>query len=364
MVLSSHENYFVNLLKILPDNIPDIYIFTTDEYKESVFPDIPKPSKYNWITQSRSESFSGFLSRASDILNNQVDLLISFPIYSTRKVFEFLKLDSNCTHLQMIFNVNLWVGKSFRVTPRIGSYLESFLRRQLITRFDGVIVEYSPIEDYLKGIITDIEVVSFVPVFFDNQSASDSNFRVTIPGHIEPVRRNYEFLIDTIEGHLQEYQNELEIHLLGSASNPEGESITDEFDRLARSGWDIKYYTDWIPIDQFENVLKTTDLIVSPIKKHKEMGAVTERYGQSKGSGVFSDAIRYGKPLALPDHYEVPPETNSIVRSYSDKEDLANIIGTALQSEGLAEPELEQLRQRFSLENQKVNFQSIISKFY
>lgn len=363
-ILSSHENYFLNILDILEDHDGEVVLFTQEKYKKILSNKQIDPERYFWVIRSESEPLSSYLSRASEIWNERVDILISFPIYGgVRDLIEYYKIDFKCIHIQMIYNINKWTGTGLRFTRRIVRYLDVFLRMQMLSRVDGVIVEYTPLKDYLDTVSSVRQSEAFAPILFEGTDYTDTTPRLTIPGKIKPERRNYEFFINVVENHLQDCQDDLEVYLLGSPGNTAGEEIVNQCEQLISSGWNIKYYNDWVPVDRFEQVLKMSDLLVSPMNRYKTVDAVTEIYGRTKGSGAFGDAIKYGKPLALPDHYEVPPEARSIVRTYSDEEDLAEVIRSNLRSGGLSEGELKQLQDRFSLEKQMDRFYEILSKF-
>ena len=98
------------------------------------------------------------------------------------------------------------------------------------------------------------------------------------------------------------------------------------------------------------------------MREIKVRNTVTGIYGRSKGSGFFDDAIRYGKLLALTDHYGILSGTKSIVRSYDNKSDLAEIMRSSVKSGGLSESKSEQLKRNFSLERQREQFYDILSR--
>lgn len=363
-ILSSHENYFLNILQILGDHDGEVILFTEKDYMHKISDKNIDSEQYSWVARSESEPLSSFLSRASEIWNERVDTLISFPFYGDVWILnEYYKTEFECTHIQMIYNINMWAGTDLRFTPRVDKYLGILLRTQMLSRVDGVIVEYTPMKEYLETVSSVQNSAAFAPILFEGTDYTDTTPRLTIPGHIEPERRNYEFFINVLESHLQDYRDELEVYLLGSPSNSAGEEIVNQCDRLNDEGWNIEYYNDWVPVEDFERVLKMSDLLVSPMNRYKTRDAVTEIYGRSKGSGAFGDAIKYGKPLALPSHYEVPPETDPIVRMYDDEKGLAGIVRSSLNSGGLSESELDQLEEQFSLEKQRERFYNILSRF-
>lgn len=362
--MSSHENYFLSILEILEDHPRDVVVFSNKSYIDKVSDKISGNGPDSWVIKSESETLDSFLSRASKIWNNTIDILISFPIYGgVIGMNKYFKLEFDCLHIQLIYNINTWTGSNIRFTPKIYNYLEVILRKRLLSRIDGIIVEYSPLRDYMKRLVSKKNIEYFTPVICKKVNPPSSKYRITVPGHIDPTRRNYGFLLDSLN-YLQDHQDVIELHLLGSPNGPEGENIVSRCDRLIKSGWSIRYHRGWVPVEQFEQVLETTGLIVSPIKNTKVNGAVTEIYGQSKGSGCFGDAIRYGKPLVLPDHYQVPPETEGFVRTYSTKDDLAELIRSSAESRVLSQSTIEKFKQKFGLKIQRSRFYEVLSRFY
>ena len=53
-----------------------------------------------------------------------------------------------------------------------------------------------------------------------------------------------------------------------------------------------------------ENLYKS-DVIISPMHMSYRSGSVTEIYTVTKGTGIFSDSIKYAKPMVVPQTYNV-----------------------------------------------------------
>jgi len=171
----------------------------------------------------------------------------------------------------------------------------------------------------------------------EKRERDNSRYVLTIPGNIDPGRRDYRTFFRTIKKHLPDYRNRLHIQLLGSPSGDHGKAITRECDFLASKGWNIEYFSDWIPVSKFESRLGESDIIVAPMKKTKQTSSVVERYGVSKGSGCFLDAIRFLCPVIVPSHYQVPPEVSKLTKQYSSPEDLANTITSIIKRQNYLE---------------------------
>jgi glycosyltransferase involved in cell wall biosynthesis len=159
---------------------------------------------------------------------------------------------------------------------------------------------------------------------------------VSVPGYIDPQRRDYNVVLDALADHLSDSANDLRIQLLGSPSGDEGREIARRCDDLASAGWDIHYHTDWIPVSEFNAKLAQSDVIVSPMRETKRISVVTEHYGVSKSSGCFLDAVKFAVPLILPAHHQVPSEVEPLVRPYDSARHLADVMWDVVTDDNLA----------------------------
>jgi hypothetical protein len=72
--------------------------------------------------------------------------------------------------------------------------------------------------------------------------------------------------------------------------------------------------------------LENADIVWAPLNCSFKAEDGVEEYGLSKSSGVFFDAIRYGKPLIIPGCIFVTQELRSQAIQYSSIHDLATLF--------------------------------------
>jgi hypothetical protein len=361
-VFHSHQNYFVNICNILNESSYNIVVFSDIEYHSKISEQINDKS-ITWVLKQGSETLSQYFKRIEKICNG-IDLLVMFPVYWVWNLMNYYRFSPNCKKVQMIYNTNLWTMSNITFTPKLYKYLELPLRRLTLSQMDAVLVEYTPMQQYLSKKI-DTDVYTFTPLLHDpsKDSGNNNNSRltITIPGHIDPNRRDYNTFLNILESQLSKYRGTLNIQLLGCPKGSGGERIINRCNKLRAQGWDIDYYKEWISISEFNKILKTSNIIAAPLQETKKVSAVTERYGSTKASGCFGDAIRYGVPLILPAHYQVPSEVEPIISKYRTQDEFAEAISNIIEEGGLSEAARSDIAERYSITQQRTRLSDIFN---
>ncbi len=113
--------------------------------------------------------------------------------------------------------------------------------------------------------------------------------------------------------------------------------------------------------------MKKTDIIISPLKLYVNSGTVSEKYSYTKGSGVYSDSIKYAKPTIVPMHYNLSDDTKDYFIKYNDKEHLKEIITSFIldknKLENLKNKTKKIVKNNYSLNKLQKQFDDIISYY-
>lgn len=196
----------------------------------------------------------------------------------------------------------------------------------------------------------------FLPIFYTKFSGKSENetYTIVIPGAVSQKRRNYNKVIKElknlelnfdnyefrrnetfVENNLQEKgssvgttQN-IEIIFLGKAQGKELEILQD-FDSstsLRMTNISIKYFTEKVPQDVFDDYMQKADILWCPIQQETEFFSQKEIYGFTKMSGNIGDAIKYGKSAIFPENYPsnysfIIPEKGSLEDFLFTKKDV------------------------------------------
>ena len=93
-----------------------------------------------------------------------------------------------------------------------------------------------------------------------------------------------------------------EIIFLGKASGKELEMLQD-FEQSKPENISIKYFTEKVPQDVFDDYMQKADVLWCPIQQETEFFSQKEIYGFTKMSGNIGDAIKFRKLAVFPENY-------------------------------------------------------------
>lgn len=140
----------------------------------------------------------------------------------------------------------------------------------------------------------------FLPIFYTKFSEKSDNpiFTIVIPGAVSQKRRDYERVLKSIKI----FRFLFEIIFLGKASGKELEMLQD-FEQSKPDNISIKYFTEKVPQDIFDNYMQKADILWCPIQQETDFFSQKEIYGTTKMSGNIGDAIKFGKLAIFPENY-------------------------------------------------------------
>jgi hypothetical protein len=140
----------------------------------------------------------------------------------------------------------------------------------------------------------------FLPIFYTKFSEKSDNpiFTIVIPGAVSQKRRDYERVLKSII----KFHFPFEIIFLGKAQGKELEMLQD-FEQSKPENISIKYFTEKVPQDVFDNFMQKADILWCPIQQETEFFSQKEIYGFTKMSGNIGDAVKFGKLAVFPEDY-------------------------------------------------------------
>ena len=140
----------------------------------------------------------------------------------------------------------------------------------------------------------------FLPIFYTKFSENSDNpiFTIVIPGAVSQKRRDYERVLKSIKN----FRFPSEIIFLGKASGKELEILQD-FEQSKPENISIKYFTEKVPQDVFDDYMQKADVLWCPIQQETEFFSQKEIYGFTKMSGNIGDAVKFGKLAVFPENY-------------------------------------------------------------
>lgn len=146
----------------------------------------------------------------------------------------------------------------------------------------------------------------YLPLFFNadftiDSKSNNSEITIVIPGSVSQQRRDYKHVLNKISRFKSE--NNFVFYFLGKARNEELK-LLKAFESKKQSNISIVYYTEKVPQETFDEVMKKANLLWCPIQQQTAFFSNQEIYGETKVSGNIGDAIKYGKLSIFPKFYE------------------------------------------------------------
>lgn len=373
----NHE--FSDLCRIAKTDKTKITAFTTSRLFLQIKEELKgKIDDYEWVIKPEQEGNVSFLRKVEKICNKRIDLVVVNSLRS----WEFLFLNPKCKKLSIISNLKWWFEdtKSFKIyfkklfdctnitdtNPMANAVSGAIVRKIILSYYDGFIVEYPPFKKNIKEMFNKKRPVYFFPnrpYEHFPQPVYDGKVRFAVPGRISDNRRNYDFLLDVFEKLFSKHKKIMELYLLGEPIGNYGKKIFARCKNLIEKGYQIYCPEGYVPVHFLENNMRKVDVIISPLRLCYRSGTVTEIYTVTKGTGIFSDSIKYAKPCIVPNSYNIADEVKTSYLTYKDGEELQRILESLIVDDRkLKKFKKEALlnSQKFSLKNMRNNFDEMV----
>ena len=336
-----HTKYLYTMAKIVKTKDTNVTIFTTPDLLSKLKTYIKNISDYEIVLKKKNESLNSFLKRVEKICNEKIDLLFVNTIQETiLDLPRFIGFKPKCKMILTIHSVNSWFSmkpeldlkKIFRTVDT--NLSKPLIKLFILSRFDGINVIYPPIKDHIEKNIDYKKPVYKIPFGFHEKGKDigkkSDKILFVVPGQIEEHRRDYDTVLDAFEKN----GKKAGLILLGYPVGNYGKKILKKCEKLKEKGFDIKYYDSFVPEEEYNNIMKKSDFLVFPIKiQSLGLGVTKEYYGLTKGSAAVFEAIQYGKPMIVPDNFNVVEELKNSAVKYTNKEDLGNRISDLIKDD-------------------------------
>lgn len=197
-------------------------------------------------------------------------------------------------------------------------------------------------EDYERS---SEESFTFLPIFYTKflEKPKNETYTIVIPGAVSQKRRDYEKIIKElknlelnfdesefrrnetfVENNEQRKESsvgtkqKIQVIFLGKAQGKELQMLQD-FEQSKPENISIKYFTEKVPQDVFDDYMQKADVLWCPIQQETEFFSQKEIYGFTKMSGNIGDAVKFGKLAIFPENY--PSKYSFIIPEKGNIED-------------------------------------------
>ena len=337
--IHTHVKYLHTLAKICKTKKSNVTIFTTKDIFSKLETYLKNKSEYEIVLKKEREGISSFLKRVKKICNEKIDLLFvnTFQL-SCFYLPRYIGFHPKSKMILTVHTANAWlkpkpVCNIKKIVRTIDTNLSSFIASKFILpKFAAITVIYSPIKDYiLKEGAYEKKIFTLPFYLFDDNNiykeTENKRMQIVIPGQIEEHRRDYDTILDAFEVIFKKYNELIDLCLLGYPVGMYGNRILKRCKELKDAGYNIAYFDSFVPEKVYDQIMKKVDVIVLPIKiETRGMGLIQEFYGITKGSASVFEGIQYGKPMVVPEEFNVIKELKSSTLKYANSNNLEKIL--------------------------------------
>ena len=233
------------------------------------------------------------------------------------------------SNVYYIRNANSWIFYSNHdgnFLNKILRFTSTFIKKRLLKKAQLLLVESDQIQKYLnKNVTNNVEVVPY-KYYIDSKEGFKrvGTIDIVIPGAVDLKRKPLGVVFDALSSLNFEQLNKIRIIVLG---RPVSELDLDYCISLKEKFKDsVVIFEKFISNSVFEKYIFKASFLLGSLNINHEDVYLKEIYGTTKGSGVFGQAIGYGKPLIVNKGFNVPSEIQTSTLHYQSKEDLYNIF--------------------------------------
>jgi hypothetical protein len=341
-----HIKFLHTTMRICKTSDTNVTVFTTREIFSRIETYLDDKTRYNIMLKEDDESINSFLKRVKRICDEKIDLLFVNTIeFSCMYLPHYIMFNPKSKMILTVHVANHWlkarygfnIKNIFRTMDANASIL---LRSLVLKKFNAINVIYPPIKKFVKEQTKYSKDVFVIPFnFYDkNKKTStdlkDDKIRFVIPGLIEEYRRDYHTALDVFEKLFEKYGKRIILELLGEPVGLPGKKIIERCEKLRDKGYNIKFSSGFIPEEDYDKDLSESDIIFSPLSiLTKRATGITEVYGRTEGSALPFEAIQYGKPLIIPEEFEMVEELKSSTLKYKNPVALEKLLSKLIEGE-------------------------------
>lgn len=293
--LDTHAEIALNFMELMNDT----KAFSVDYYfSEKILKTLGLQETEN-IKKVSAENILQNLSQYQ-LPNTKYDLVLIGTVHRYFNVFEKIAEKFNTSII--CHNLNFVKASNFDLLSSI--FKEDFQYRLKLLLKEGLLKKSKVYKKAKNLLVLDQTLAKGtyknLPIFYTKFSEKSDNpiFTIVIPGAVSQKRRDYERVLKSII----KFHFPFEIIFLGKAQGKELEILQD-FEQSKPENISIKYFTEKVPQDVFDDYMQKADILWCPIQQETEFLSQKELYGITKMSGNIGDAVKFVKLAVFPENY-------------------------------------------------------------
>jgi hypothetical protein len=318
------------LVRTLDTPQNELYIFTTSNM-ESVLKQMlgEKTNKYHWVIQKKTS------------------LRFAFHLFSCckRKAISYLFLNTVSYHHIYFGIICFFLKKTKSVLtihdtnnffrPKVNAsfrqIMHFFGKKVLIRNASMYATLLESTRQYIHKVYKIKKPIIVLPgaVYEEGKKTavySAKTLSLVVCGSIDPYRREYEQLFELAQ-ELENRQVISRIVLLGTAVRDYGEKIIRKCATTQMQFVQFIVYNNFVDPLEYGAQLQQCNFIFQPLKKIlQKPREQPEEYGISTCSGAFFDAVRFARPILLPEYINISHELKGHCIPYHSLHELSDYL--------------------------------------
>ena len=372
--LEGHAECLYSFCKMFENYSPKIYIFSNKAVYEEL-KNALNLENFEWQVQENGIAIQDFLEKQLTTINKCHVVLLNTV---QKQLHQYYNLTIKPPIIWRIHNANAFLDRKNNMQFQFSPYMLwkdfSYIIRELLIQtesskikkmlnfvhficFPNTIIENHVLQ---KKHLNESKIFPAIPLSCSllgfEKTEINKQFNVTITGTIDERRKDYKLVLEAFALLLPKLKRPLQLTFLGQPKGPYGHRIVKAFRELMQKYESFKFvsFQKRVPQDEFNAVMRQTDLLLAPILLQTRYKIYKEQYGLTKISGSASDVIRYMKPAIFPKAYPLNNILKNVIDTYENVEDLAFLLEKKIhQFDFLEEKQaaLQTLKQHYQPEN-------------
>lgn len=290
--LDTHAEIALNFMELMNDSTA---FFVDYYFSEKILKTLGLQETDN-IKKATPENLIQQLS------TDNYQLIIIGTVHRNFNVFEKIAEKFNTSII--CHNLNFVKASNFNLLTSI--FKEDFQYRLKLLLKEGLLRKSEVYQKAKNLLVLDENLAkenyNNLPIFYTKffEKPDNETFTIVIPGAVSQKRRDYEKVLNQIKRFTK--NSHYQFIFLGKAQGNELEMLQN-FEQNKPENISIKYFTEKVPQNVFDDYMQKADILWCPIQQETEFFSQKEIYGVTKMSGNIGDAIKFGKLAIFPENY-------------------------------------------------------------
>lgn len=354
------------LLKVARRLELELLLFTNQEFRSDLLLSVPDLNeRFSVFFKNATEGEYGFMLKAVEEARKcDVRIFLLNSIDSKHLLwYRLMRSLPGVVFLNTLHEINnLFTGIS-TIHPR--KIIRQWGKKKFRQRVDGFTLNTPALLSNIDSRkLTEKKLWLFPQAIFDEKNIRypepGTELNIVLPGTIDGRRRDYVFALDVYQKLIDISEVVPQLYIAGPPIGEYGKKIIERAIELNAQGGRIHYSNEIIPEDEFDKIVNEAHLLWSPQMLDTSINdGIPERYGETKNSGNTHVALRFARPMLIPEKMKTALAGQKSVLYFSDAQDCVQLILSLMKNPGV----LTELHKEAIKESRNFSVDAVAEKF-